>query len=116
MTRTPHATSADIAKWKRLAKEAARASGDASVPLGDLEKATAAARRAIVPAGVIDKNNPFVRLVRTSQRYLASDRDRVELASDLAVLSQTCEAQLVPPPAPSALTREPRSRLPYADE
>lgn len=115
MTRPAHASSADVAKWKQLAKVAGRL--DSRVPLGDLEKATNAARLSVVPAGVVDKHNPFIRLVRTAQKYLAArPSDRDAMADELVELAKACAGQLEPPPdTRPGPGREPGSRLPYAD-
>ena len=111
MTRTPHATTADVAKWRRLVREASVVAAHVGHPLGDLKKATDAARRAIVPSGVIDKANVFVRLVRTAQKYLAeSAAGQALLVAELAMLADLSRQALDPP------LREPNSRLPYRDE
>lgn len=117
MTRTPHGTTADVAKWRRLVREASVVAVNVGHPLGDLKKATDAARRAVVPSGVIDKSNVFVRLVRASQKYLAETAaGQTLLVADLAMLADLARQALDPPRDLGSPLREPNSRLPYRDE
>lgn len=116
---TPHVTTADLARWRRLLREAGQVTTRDAQPNGDFDKAVRDARRSVVPAGKADKTNPFVRLVRLGQRYVMADRvARGELNVELAGLAAQCSAILDPPGAGqvgSAADGQ-RGRLPYRDE
>ena len=111
MKRLHEPTSSDLAKWRRLAREAGRAAaslGQGQEPsLGDLRAATEAARKACV-VGELTKASPFIRLVRTAQRVSAETvAGRRALADELGVLARTCAEIVDRPRAPG--------RLPYGD-
>lgn len=117
---TPHVTTADIARWRRLLRETARCAANRDLPLGDLDQACRAARRSVVPAGKADKANPFVRLVRLVQRFVVADAlARHEMTVELSGLTTQCEQLLGPPktgPTVTAASGDRAARLPYRDE
>jgi hypothetical protein len=100
-----------------LLKEARAIATASATPVGDFDHAVKAARRSVVPAGKIDKRNPFVRLVRLGQRFVASQAlARHELSAELLALVHQCEALMAPPPRELETAGGGAARLPYRDE
>jgi hypothetical protein len=91
--RPPQLTSADMAAWRRLIREAEKA-GCGSPAVGDLASAARAARRCVVP-GELSKANAFVRLQRATEVFAqAKPSQRLEQAEELGGLVSECRALL----------------------
>lgn len=101
--RLPQPTKADVAAWKRLAREARTAAGRPEASAGDLSAAERTAKRAVVLGAVI-RESACVQLVRTARQFCdETARGRRELAGRMLELVAGVEALIAaataPPPA-----------------
>lgn len=114
MTARQEPTAEDLRRWRKLIRESELAADDVRAPMGELQKAAAAARRAVVPAGMLDRTNDFVRLQKAAERFAGeTTRERHAMAADLAAVAAIC-GSLMPSQGP-AKPGEPKltGRRPY---
>jgi hypothetical protein len=94
MKRPPEPTSADLRAWRNLVRCARICAAEPAAPAGDLEKAEKAARRSLV-LGVVARENPCIRLVRTAREFVAeTQRGRRELADVMHALADDVDRSL----------------------
>ncbi|MDP1642744.1 MAG: hypothetical protein Q8L59_11215 [Phenylobacterium sp.] len=99
MSRPPEPTSADLANWRKLVREARKAAAAPAAPCGDLSSAERMAKRSIV-LGPMSALNPCIQLVRRAGQFAASTvRQRREQAPALIEACEDVEARLKSPAA-----------------
>jgi hypothetical protein len=106
---------ADLQAWARLIAEAAAAAAAPERTMGDLQRATLKAGKALIPCAPADASNAFVAFQRRCLGFLAANGpERVALAAELGADAEARRTQLAAiaaPPPP-----EPQRRLPYAED
>ncbi len=95
--RPPEPPSSEIANWRRLVRLARQAAADPGASSGDLAKAEKAAKRSVV-LGVLNAENPCVRLVRLARQFCAATtRGRRDLVAEILDVCEQIELRLKPP-------------------
>jgi hypothetical protein len=90
----PEPTSVELKRWGRLASCAILCGEQPGIATGDLAEAARLARKSCVP-GVLNHENPFVRLQKAAVRFCeATTAQRRDLAESLGVLGDECRQRL----------------------
>ncbi len=93
MTR-PEPSSDDLKHWRALIRQAEAAADNIHAPMGDLDRAAARARKAIMP-GEISTANAFYRLQTAAWGFVRQSKtDRLQSAAALAELAAVCRRAL----------------------